>query len=43
MERHRHAILVQSGLSHAMPPGNVSAMEERERAAVVRWALGAHP
>ena len=35
------AIYLQSGLSHAMPPANVSWMEDEERAAVVRWYRGA--
>ncbi|MBL4915958.1 urate hydroxylase PuuD [Szabonella alba] len=30
-------IYLQSGLSHAMPPGNLSYMEPQERAAIVRW------
>lgn len=30
-------IYLQSGLSHAMPPGNLSYMEASERAAIVRW------
>jgi uncharacterized membrane protein len=30
-------IYLQSGLSHAMPPGNVSFMEADERRAIVRW------
>jgi uncharacterized membrane protein len=30
-------IYLQSGVSHAMPPGNLSYMEPQERAAIVRW------
>jgi uncharacterized membrane protein len=30
-------IALQAGLSHAMPPGNLSWMEPEERAAIVRW------
>jgi uncharacterized membrane protein len=30
-------IYLQSGISHAMPPGNLSYMEPAERAAIVRW------
>ncbi len=30
-------IYIQSGRSHAMPPGNVSYMEEEERALIVQW------
>ena len=30
-------IYVQAGLSHAMPPGNVSWMEPDERAEIVAW------
>ena len=35
------AIYLQSGLSHAMPPANVSWMEDAERAAIVEWYRGA--
>jgi uncharacterized membrane protein len=31
------AIYLQSGASHAMPPGNLTWMEPEERAAIVRW------
>ncbi len=34
-------IYLQSGVSHAMPPGNLSYMEPEERAAIVRWFRGA--
>jgi uncharacterized membrane protein len=30
-------IFLQAGVSHAMPPGNLSYMEPEERAAIVRW------
>jgi uncharacterized membrane protein len=30
-------IYLQSGLSHAMPPANLSYMEPAERAAIVEW------
>lgn len=30
-------IVLQSGLSHAMPPGNLSFMEAQERAKIVEW------
>jgi uncharacterized membrane protein len=30
-------IYLQSGVSHAMPPGNLSYMEPAERAAIVEW------
>jgi uncharacterized membrane protein len=30
-------IYLQAGLSHAMPPGNLSFMEPQERAAIVAW------
>ncbi len=30
-------IYLQAGVSHAMPPANVSWMEPQERAAIVRW------
>jgi uncharacterized membrane protein len=30
-------IYLQAGISHAMPPGNLSFMEPEERAAIVRW------
>lgn len=34
-------IYIQSGLTHAMPPANVSYMEPAERAAIVEWFRGA--
>ena len=34
-------IYVQSGISHAMPPANLSYMEPDERAAIVAWFRGA--
>lgn len=34
-------IYIQSGLTHAMPPANVSFMEPAERAAIVEWFRGA--
>ena len=30
-------IYIQSGVTHAMPPGNVSFMEPEERTAIIRW------
>ncbi|MFE3837644.1 urate hydroxylase PuuD [Pseudogemmobacter sonorensis] len=38
--REAKRIYLQSGLSHAMPPGNLSYMEERERALIVDWFRG---
>ncbi len=35
--REAKRIYLQSGVSHAMPPGNLSYMEPEERAAIVRW------
>ncbi len=35
--RHARDIFLQSGVTHAMPPGNLSWMEPEERAAIVRW------
>lgn len=35
--RNARAIYIQSGVSHAMPPANVTAMSESDRAAIVRW------
>jgi uncharacterized membrane protein len=34
-------IYLQAGVSHAMPPGNLSYMEPGERAVIVRWFRGA--
>ena len=34
---HATPIFLQSGVSHAMPPANVSFMEEEERRAIVAW------
>jgi uncharacterized membrane protein len=28
---------LQAGVSHAMPPGNVTAMDDEERALIMRW------
>jgi len=35
--RSARQIYLQSGVTHAMPPANVSWMEESERATIVRW------
>ena len=35
--RNARAIYVQSGISHAMPPANVTYMSDEDRAAIVRW------
>lgn len=35
--RAAHQIYVQAGLTDAMPPANVTAMEPAERAAILRW------
>ncbi|KIC50000.1 urate hydroxylase PuuD [Tateyamaria sp. ANG-S1] len=37
LTRHARAVYLQSGVSHAMPPANLSYMEEDERAAIVAW------
>lgn len=34
---HAHEIYVQAGLSHAMPPGNVTEISDKERALIVAW------
>lgn len=39
--RHAGAILLQAGLSAAMPPGNLTGIEPEERAALVAWARAA--
>jgi uncharacterized membrane protein len=38
---HARAIYLQSGVTHAMPPANLSYMEEDERAAIRRWFASA--
>ncbi|ULB11398.1 urate hydroxylase PuuD [Cereibacter azotoformans] len=35
--REARRIYLQSGITHAMPPGNLSFMEPEERATIVRW------
>lgn len=35
--KHAKAIYLQSGRSHAMPPANITYMDESERKAVVQW------
>ncbi|MEL6680770.1 MAG: urate hydroxylase PuuD, partial [Pseudomonadota bacterium] len=39
--RQARAIYLQSGVSHAMPPANMTWMEPEERAAIVAWYRGA--
>ena len=38
--RHAREIYLQSGLTHAMPPGNITWMEEAERAKIIAWYRG---
>ena len=38
--REAERIYIQSGVTHAMPPGNVTWMEPEERAAIIRWYRG---
>ncbi len=35
--RNARAIYIQSGVSHAMPPANITAMSDEDRMAIVRW------
>ncbi|MEM6373119.1 MAG: cysteine desulfurase, partial [Pseudomonadota bacterium] len=37
LTRNARAVYLQSGISHAMPPANLSYMEAEERAAIVAW------
>jgi len=37
LTRNARAVYLQSGISHAMPPANLSYMEDEERAAIVAW------
>ncbi|WP_299293202.1 urate hydroxylase PuuD [uncultured Tateyamaria sp.] len=37
LSRNALAVYLQSGISHAMPPANLSYMEDDERAAIVAW------
>lgn len=39
--REARRIYMQAGVTHAMPPANLSYMEPQERAAIVRWFQGA--
>ncbi|MBC7476512.1 MAG: urate hydroxylase PuuD [Pseudorhodobacter sp.] len=39
--REARRIYVQAGLTHAMPPANLTYMEQGERDAIVRWFQGA--
>ncbi len=39
--RHAREIYLQAGVSHAMPPANLSYMEDAEREAIVAWFRGA--
>ena len=36
-QRHARAVYLQSAVSHAMPPANLSYMEADERAAIAAW------
>lgn len=38
--REAERIYMQAGITHAMPPANISYMEPAERAAIVRWFRG---
>ncbi|MEL7462606.1 MAG: urate hydroxylase PuuD [Pseudomonadota bacterium] len=38
--REAERIYLQSGVTHAMPPGNLTGMEPEERAAIARWFRG---
>jgi uncharacterized membrane protein len=38
---HAREIYLQAGLSRAMPPANVTWMEDGERAVIARWFEGA--
>jgi uncharacterized membrane protein len=38
--RNAKAIYLQAGISHAMPPANVTYMEPEDRAAIIRWYRG---
>ena len=37
LSRNARAVYLQSGISHAMPPANLSYMQDDERAAIVAW------
>ena len=37
---HARQIYLQAGVSHAMPPGNITEIPDEERAALVRWYTG---
>ncbi|MFK7744331.1 MAG: urate hydroxylase PuuD [Roseobacter sp.] len=39
--RHARAIYLQAGVSHAMPPANLSYISQAERAQIVTWYLAA--
>jgi uncharacterized membrane protein len=38
---HAREIYLQSGASHAMPPGNITGLSQQDRAAIVAWYRGA--
>jgi len=40
--RHAREIYLHAGISHAMPPANVSYMEEAERAKIAAWYRSAN-
>ena len=41
LARAAREVYLQAGVTHAMPPGNVTLMEEAERRAIVAWFRGA--
>ena len=38
--KNRKLILVQAGLSHAMPPNNITELSDEDRAMLKEWAAG---
>ncbi|MCT4684779.1 MAG: urate hydroxylase PuuD [Roseicyclus sp.] len=40
--RYATAVYLQAGVSHAMPPGNVTAMPPEDRALITRWYRALH-
>ncbi|MGY8791855.1 MAG: urate hydroxylase PuuD, partial [Pseudomonadales bacterium] len=40
--RNARSIYIQAGVSHAMPPANITYITEKDRAALVAWYRAAH-
>ena len=40
--KNAHLIYLQAGISHAMPPGNITNISQKDRAILVNWYRSAN-